>query len=470
MISFRPKLIAALAALAITVLARQAGAAAISAPADAPTSPALPYTPVVTLNGSTLPWKMDHGVKVFHLVAEPIKHEFAPGFVVNCWGYNGQTPGPTIEAVEGDRVRIYVTNHLPEPTSVHWHGVFLPNGEDGVGGLTQPHIQPGETWEYEFTLHQVGTQMYHPHSDEMVQMAMGMYGFFIIHPKKPEVPHVDRDFAIFLGEWAIDPGTHTPNTNIMTDFNTFTFNNKVYPATEPLVVQTGQLVRVRIANLTMDSHPIHLHGYSFHITATDGGPIPVNRQWPDTTVNVPVGSTRDIEFVANAPGDWAFHCHKSHHTMNAMSHDIANLMGVDQTGLAQKISALVPGYMPMGGTGMGGMQAMSEMMPGPANTEPMMTGQGKYGPIEMGGMFTVLKVRNHLTSYKDPGWYNPPPGTKAKLVSVDPKWALSSPATMSHMAASGAHVYYTCPMHPQIMRDKPGHCPICGMTLVKKTR
>ena len=137
---------------------------------------------------------MEDGCKTFHLIAEPVEREFAPGINVNCWGYNGQTPGPTIEAVEGDRVRIYVKNSLPEPTCIHWHGIILPNGMDGVSGLTQPHIEPGETFVYEFTLRQHGTHMYHPHFDEMVQMAMGMLGFFIIHPEAPP-RRIDRDFA-----------------------------------------------------------------------------------------------------------------------------------------------------------------------------------------------------------------------------------------------------------------------------------
>ena len=152
------------------------------------------YRPVVTPNGSSLPWVMKNGVKEFHLIAEPVKREFAPGMMVNCWGYNGQTPGPTIEAVEGDRVRILVTNKLPEPTTVHWHGFILPNGMDGVGGVTQKHIPPGETYAYEFPLVQHGAQMYHPHSDEMTQMAMGMEGFFIIHPKDGYPEPVDRHF------------------------------------------------------------------------------------------------------------------------------------------------------------------------------------------------------------------------------------------------------------------------------------
>ena len=142
-----------------------------------------PYNPVVTLNGWTLPWRMNHNVKEFHLVAEPVVREMSPGFKAHLWGYNGQSPGPTIEVVEGDRVRIFVTNKLPEHTSVHWHGQRLPNGMDGVTGLTQPGIQPGKTFVYEFVARRPGTFMYHPHADEMTQMAMGMMGFWVTHPK-----------------------------------------------------------------------------------------------------------------------------------------------------------------------------------------------------------------------------------------------------------------------------------------------
>jgi FtsP/CotA-like multicopper oxidase with cupredoxin domain len=372
------------------------------------------YTPLVTPNGSTLPYKMKNGVKEFHLIAEPVEREFAPGMKVKCWGYNGQTPGPTIEAVEGDRVRILVTNKLPEHTSIHWHGVFLPNGMDGVGGLTQPHIGSGETWVYEFTLRQNGTFMYHPHADEMLQLAVGMMGFFIIQPKKPESPRVDRDFAIMLHEWAVHPGTYRPDPSVMTDFNMFTFNSKVFPAIDHLVVKTGDRVRIRIGNLSMDEHPIHIHGHNFWITRTDGGKIPKTGHWPETTVLVPVGSTRDVEFIADAPGDWALHCHKSHHTMNAMAHDIPNTLGVDQKDVEDKIRKLLPGYMAMGEKGMAEMQPMADHMPGPKNTLPMMMGKGPFGNIEMGGMFTVVKVRDNLPAYdKDPGWYKHPKGTVA---------------------------------------------------------
>jgi manganese oxidase len=394
---------------ALLAVARKAKAApARNATADAH----LPYTPVVTPNGTTLPWKMVNGAKEFHLVAEPVKREFAPGMVINCWGYNGMTPGPTIEAVEGDRVRLLVTNRLPEDTSVHWHGMILPNGMDGVGGLTQPHIKPGETYVYEFTLKQHGTLMYHPHSDEMVQMAMGMQGFFIIHPKNG--PRVDRDFCIFLQEWFVAPGTYTPNTSVMTDFNLFTFNSRIFPGTDPLIVRQNQRVRVRIANLSMDSHPIHIHGHTFAVTGTEGGAIPASAQWPGATVNVPPGTTRDIEFVADNPGDWPLHCHKNHHVMNQMSHDLPNLMGVKQGEVEGKVRELLPGYMAMGSKGMGEMSEMS--MGGPKNWVPMMAGEGPYGAVAMGGMFTVVKIRPDLKSYEDPGWYQPPKGTVAHKV------------------------------------------------------
>ena len=380
---------------------------------DADPRVAAGFTPVVTPNGTTLPWVMKDGVKEFELVALPVKREFAPGMEVDCWGYNGLTPGPTIEAVEGDRIRILVSNELPEHTSIHWHGIFLPNGMDGVGGLTQKQIMPGETYAYEFTLEQHGTHMYHPHADETVQLAMGMMGFLIIHPRVPPDPPIDRDFCIFLAEWHIDPGTSKPNPHIMTDFNTFTFNSRAFPGTEHLIVKKDDRVRLRIANLSMDSHPIHIHGHRFWIVETDGGQLGPAAYWPETTVNVHPGSTRAVEFVADAPGDWAFHCHKTHHAMNAMSHDIPNMMGVDQQSVSGKIQRLVSGYMAMGSTGMAERALHAEHMKGVPNTLPMMTGQGPFGPIEMGGMFTVVKVREGLTSYQDPGWYQHPEGTVA---------------------------------------------------------
>lgn len=372
-------------------------------------------TLVVTPNGATMPFRVADGVKEFHIVAEPVEREFADGMTVKCWGYNGQTPGPTIEVTQGDRVRLYVTNHLPEHTSIHWHGLFIPCGMDGVAGLTQPGIQPGETWVYEFTIpDQHGTFMYHPHADEMMQMAFGMMGFFIVHPKEQRSRPIDRDFAIMLHNWAVHPGTYRPDPAVMVDFNMWTFNSRVFPGTEHLVVKTGDRVRVRFGNLSMWNHPIHVHGHAWKVVATDGGQIPEAGQWPETTVLVPVGTTRDVEFIADNPGDWALHCHMSHHTMNAMAHDIANTIGVDQAGLDRKIQSLLPGYMAMGRDGMAEMQDMAQHMPGPRNTLPMMMGKGQFGNIEMGGMFTVLKVRDNISSYEDPGWYRFPDGSVAR--------------------------------------------------------
>jgi manganese oxidase len=385
-------------------------------------------TAVITPNGASLPFRMEGGVKVFHLTAEPVKREFVSpagaggtdGLDVNCWGYNGMTPGPTIEAFEGDRVRIYVTNKLPEGTSIHWHGFILPNGMDGVSGLTQPKIAPGETFAYEFTLKQTGTLMYHPHFDEMTQIALGMHGFFIVHPRDAAVRRVDRDFAIFLNEWFIKPGTATPDPTVMLDFNVFTFNSRVFPGTDPLLVRTGDRVRIRLANLTMDSHPIHIHGHRFFVTGTDAGPMPQSAWIPENTVNVPVGTTRDIEFIADNPGDWAFHCHKSHHTMNQMGHGLPNLLGVDAANTEQRLEVLTPGTMIMGTTGMGDMAEMQQMMPLPRNSIPMRGGAGAYGPIDMGGMFTIVKVRDSIDYTRDPGWYEHPSGTSAWRVDSTP--------------------------------------------------
>lgn len=414
----------------------------------------IPYTPVITPNGETLVWEMKDGAKVFHLTVEEIEWEMAPGMKIKAWGYNGRTPGPTIEVVEGDHVKIYVTNKLPEATAVHWHGIILPSGMDGVKGLNQKGIKPGETFLYEFTLKQHGTQMYHSHGDEMTQMGMGAMGFFIIHPKKSQ--KIDRDYAIFLNEWFVPPGGSKPNPSVMTDFNTFTFNSRVFPGTAPLVAQTGEKVRIRFANVGQESHPIHLHGHSFKIVATDGGDIPASAQWPETTAVVFPGQTRDVEFIAN-PGDWAFHCHRRHHPMNAMGHGLPNLLGVNQNKIESDIKTLVPDYMAMGEKGMDEHEMHAKHMPGPENTIPMMGGEGPFGGVGMGGMFTILKVRDHLKPGDENGFYDNPPGTVASIVEDQ-----SQPQTQD----KDSQQKYTCPMHPEVVQDKPGKCPKCGMDLV----
>ena len=414
-----------------------------------------PYNPVVTLNGWTLPWRMNNGIKEFHLVAEPVVREMSPGFKAHLWGYNGQSPGPTIEVVEGDRVRIFVTNKLPEHTSIHWHGQRLPNGMDGVAGLTQKAIDPGKTFVYEFVARRPGTFMYHPHADEMTQMAMGMMGFWVTHPKArhPLIDEVDRDYVFLLNGYDIDPGSYTPKIMTMLDFNLWTWNSRVFPGIDPLVVRKGDKVRVRIGNLSMTNHPIHLHGHEFMVTGSDGGPAPKSARWPEVTTDVAVGQMRQIEFLADEEGDWAFHCHKSHHTMNAMGHTVPTMIGMDHSGVAKQITRLIPDYMVMGERGMADMTEME--MPLPDNTAPMMTGTGPYGSVEMGGMFSIVKVRRDQKpgDYKDPGWYKPPPGT----VAVEWAGALDRPARFQAEDA-GSMPVMNMPMNEvEVQVRKPLH-------------
>lgn len=403
--------------MARRALAADPAAVTYSGDGLAPGQPDTDYTPVVSPNNPKLPWKVVDGAKVFHLIAEPVEHEFTPGLKGKGWGYNGSIHGPTIEAVEGDRVRIYVTNRLPEGTTIHWHGILLPNGMDGVGGLTQKVIAPGETFKYEFVLRQHGTFMYHPHHDEMTQMALGMMGMFVIHPRSRPANAPVRDFAIMLSEWKIVPGTSRPDPNEMTDFNVLTMNGRVFPGTDPLVVKTGDRVRIRFGNLgAMEHHPIHLHGYQFEIAQIDGNTIPPERRWKQNTVLVPVGSTHAVEFTADAPGDWALHCHMTHHIMNQMGHGALNLIGVNTDKIDDKVRrTLIPGFMQMGQDGYASMAEMD--MGSPKNSIPMMGGQGPFDIITMGGMFSIVKVRDGLTSYEDPGWYKHPAGTVASAAT-----------------------------------------------------
>ncbi|MBI5516642.1 MAG: copper oxidase [Deltaproteobacteria bacterium] len=398
-------------------LAKAREAQAQPAGVQGPPGPAPGTTPggspaVVAPNGETLPWRLVGGVKVGHLVVGAFEHEFASGLRAECWGYNGRTPGPLLEATEGDRVRIYVTNRLPEPTTVHWHGMVIPAGMDGVSGLTQRPIPPGETYMYEFTLRHPGTYMYHSHHDEMIQLALGCVGMFVVHPRAPRGPRVDRDFALMLHEWKVTAGARRPDPLEMSDFNVLTFNGKSFPSTEPLRVGRGERVRIRLGNLSpMSHHPIHLHGLWFKVTATDGGPVPASAQRPETTTLVPVGSVRVLELVPEEPGDWAMHCHMTHHVMTQMGHGMPNMVGADTRALDARMARVAPSYMTMGTTGMGGMAQMG--MPAPSNSAPMRGGAGPFSHIDMGGMFTVLQVREHPNTPDPHGWYEHPAGTVA---------------------------------------------------------
>jgi FtsP/CotA-like multicopper oxidase with cupredoxin domain len=275
--------------------------------------------PVTTLDIADLPFTMDNGVKVFNLIAEPVKQLIVPGRIFDLWGFNGSAPGPTIQANEGDRIRIVFDNHLPEPTGIHWHGLELPIEMDGVPGVSQKLVMPGERFVYEFSLHQNGTFFYHPHM--AMQEMVGMLGGFIIHPKSPYTPHVDKDFLIALQEYAVLPNSTIPNSMSM-EFNWLTFNGKSGPASTPLIIRPGERVRIRLINMGMDHHPIHLHGFTFWETGREAARQP-EAIWPrGNTTLVGVAQARDIEFVADRLGEWMLHCHLPHHMMNQMASNV----------------------------------------------------------------------------------------------------------------------------------------------------
>lgn len=362
--------------------------------------------PVRTPDIKDLPFSLDNGVKVFHLIAEPVKQEILPGKTIDLWGYNGSAPGPTIQVNQGDRVRIVFDNHLPEPTSMHWHGFEIPNEMDGAPGSSQDPVKPGGRFVYEFTLHQEGTYFYHPHM--AMQEMIGMLGAFIMHPRVARAPRVDRDFVIMLQEYAILPNISIPNTMNM-EFNWLTFNGKAGPAITPLIVRLGDRVRVRLINLGMDHHPIHLHGHTFFITGTEGGPIPQTLWYPGNTVLVGVAQARDFEFVANNPGDWMLHCHMPHHMMNQMTSTVGpmtrlgkgmpagagmeahNMPGMDHGEMKMNVDVSpdansVPGF-PQDAFMSGPMMAMDQMVAKPENDGLR---PGWSGFIQ--GMMTFVRV------------------------------------------------------------------------------
>jgi manganese oxidase len=279
--------------------------------------------PVLSPDVPTMSWRLENGVKVFDIRVEHVRTELIPGRVMDGWGFNGSIPGPTIQVTEGDRVRLNVENRLPEPFSMHWHGLEIPNDMDGMPGISQDAIPPNGRFVYEFTLKQNGTFFYHSHM--AMQEMMGLIGLFIIHPRRAHTPRVDRDFGIILQEWALLPNNTIPNSLAM-EFNWLTLNGRSGPATTPLLVKLGERVRIRIVNLGMDHHPMHLHGHQFHVTGTEAGRIRTTPAIAENTVLVGVAQARDIEFVADNPGDWHFHCHLPHHMMNQMASMVGPLM------------------------------------------------------------------------------------------------------------------------------------------------
>ncbi|MGB6598890.1 MAG: multicopper oxidase domain-containing protein, partial [Candidatus Acidiferrum sp.] len=225
-------------------------------------------------------------------------------------------PGPTIQVQQGDRVRIILENKLPEATSVHWHGLEVPIEQDGVPWISQKPVAPGETYVYEFTVHQEGTFFYHSHG--AMQEMIGMIGLFVAHPERAYKPRADHDFGLVLQEWAVLPNNNVPNTAAM-EYNWLTFNGVSAPSITPMIVRLGNRVRLRIINMGMDHHPIHLHGNQFVMTGTEGGRAPESTWYPMNTVLVGVAQARVVEFDAKYPGAWMLHCHMPHHMMNNMT-------------------------------------------------------------------------------------------------------------------------------------------------------
>jgi hypothetical protein len=279
-------------------------------------------TPVVTTEVGDLSYSVDGGAKVFHLVAEVLRQKIHPDKTIDVWGFNGSAPGPTIQVNQGDHVRIVFDNHLPEPSSIHWHGFEDMVGYDGMPGISQEPVKPGGRFIYEFDIHQTGTYFYHSHM--AMQEMTGMLGGFIMHPHAPYVPHCDKDFLLHLQEYAVLPSNTVPNTMNM-EYNWLLLNGKAGPASTPLIVRQGDRVRLRFINLGMDHHPMHVHGYTFQVTGTEGGRIPQTAWWPGTTVLVGVAQARDVEFVADRTGDWMLHCHLPHHMMNQMSSNVGTM-------------------------------------------------------------------------------------------------------------------------------------------------
>ena len=342
--------------------------------------------PVVSPDIPDMPWRLENGVKVFDIRVEHVRIELIPGRFMDGWGFNGSIPGPTIQVTEGDRVRLNVENHLPEPFSMHWHGLEIPNDMDGMPGISQDLIPPHGRFTYEFTLKQNGTFFYHSHM--AMQEMMGLIGLFVIHPRRAHQPRVDRDFGIVLQEWSLLPNNTIPNSLAM-EFNWLTMNGKAGPATTPLVVKIGERVRIRLVNLGMDHHPIHLHGHQFYVTGTEGGRIRTTALIPENTVLVGVAQARDIEFVADNPGDWHFHCHLPHHMMNQMVSMVGPLMASQANARGQ--GAAEPGAPPNAGMFPGYPQDMFMVMDDLV-AKPETYGLRKGWSGGTMGMMTVIRI------------------------------------------------------------------------------
>ena len=262
--------------------------------------------------------RLEGGVKVFDLDLSVIEWNILPEEQVMAYAFNRQVPGPTIRVTEGDRVRLNVTNNLPEETSVHWHGLVVPNDMDGPAYITQPPIEPGGTYTYEYTVSQAGTFFYHSHLEPDRQQALGVYGALIIDPAEPATGEWDLEYTIQLQEWLEREGYTYPAMLMEGALpNFFTINGKAYPATDTIRMEVGQRVLLRfIGSNNNFIHPMHTHGGPFEIVATDGNPVPEGARIEKDTQNVGPGERYDVIWTAREPGRWLLHCHIPHHTTN----------------------------------------------------------------------------------------------------------------------------------------------------------
>ncbi len=271
-------------------------------------------------------------VREFTLVAAPVKWEIEPGLVVDGWGYNGQVPGPTLRVTEGDLVRVHLVNQLPEATTIHWHGIDVPTNMDGVPGLSQEPVEPGQSFTYEFTATNPGTRWYHSHTDTDGQIQLGLFGAFIIDPVQPEPVQYDREFTYILNEKALDytPAVAMGEADILhrdagngrggqLQYDLFLMNGRAGTAIDPLSIAPGQRIRIRLINAGNLVHAMHLHGQSFKIIATDGNLVPAAAQLTKDTVNIAPGERFDLLVDGTNPGVWMFHCHINNHAANGMT-------------------------------------------------------------------------------------------------------------------------------------------------------
>jgi len=281
---------------------------------------AVTYTASAEMQGDQpFPPRLEDGVKVFDLDLSVIEWNILADTRVGAYAFNRQLPGPRLRVTEGDRIRINVTNNLPESTTVHWHGLILPNAMDGPGEITQPPIEPGQTFAYEFTTQQRGTFFYHSHHHVDRQQALGLYGALIIDPRDPATePAYDQEVLVQLQEWTFREGYTFPAMPMEGALpNYFTINGKAYPATETVNMRLGERLRVRfIGSHSGFIHPMHIHGGPFTIVETDGYPVPQGANLIKDTVNVAPGERYDVIWEAREPGKWLLHCHISHHTTN----------------------------------------------------------------------------------------------------------------------------------------------------------